>query len=163
MYAIILTDTKEANLLMEMKPIPVLVKLVSFAHGENEAPIRMMCRGRLKKTSEGYMLRYQETQTDDETGQSMTQDVILSLQPDRVTMTRLGAFGTTMVFVRERRFEGAYHTPYGDLGLALYATQVNCDLQPDRGHVHLEYQLDMQGSYAAVQTIDIEYSAEVCS
>lgn len=142
---------------------PVLVTLVSGSHSGDSEPeelIRLRCQGELKETSTGYLLRYQEVQTDEETGKTVSQDVILSLQPDRVTMNRLGAFGTTMVFVKDRRFEGAYHTPYGDLGLALFATQVSCRLGPDSGSVHLEYQLDMQGNYAAVQTIDVTYTAE---
>ena len=148
---------------MEKKTRPVLVTLVSSAHTEGAEPeetIRLRCQGELRETANGYMLRYQEVQTDDETGKTVSQDVILGLQPGRVTMTRLGAFGTTMVFVKDRRFEGAYHTPYGDLGLALFATQVVCKTGPDAGTVHLEYQLDMQGSYAAVQTIDVSYVAE---
>ena len=142
---------------------PVLVTLVSGSHSGDSEPeelIRLRCQGELKETSTGYLLRYQEVQTDEETGKTVSQDVILSLQPDRVTMNRLGAFGTTMVFVKDRRFEGAYHTPYGDLGLALFATQVSCRLGPDSGSVHLEYQLDMQGNYAAVHTIDVTYTAE---
>lgn len=148
---------------MEQKIRPVLVTLMSSAHtggNEEDAPIRLRCRGHLRETAGGYMLRYQEVQTDDDSGQSVTQDVILGLQKDRVTMTRLGSFGTTMVFVKDHRFEGAYHTPYGDLGLALYPTQVVCQAGPESGFVHLEYQLDMQGSYAAVQTIDVTYTAE---
>ncbi|MGN0793075.1 MAG: DUF1934 domain-containing protein [Aristaeellaceae bacterium] len=148
---------------MEKKAKPVLVTLVSASHtddSEMEELIRLRCQGELKESANGYLLRYQEVQTDEETGTTISQDVILSLQPDRVTMTRLGDFGTTMVFVKDRRFEGAYHTPYGDLALALFATQVTCHPGPDSGSVHLEYQLDMQGHYAAVQTIDVTYTAE---
>lgn len=148
---------------MENNVKPVWVTLISSSRtddAEQEQPIRMRCQGQLRETSGGFMLRYQEIQTDDATGQSQTQDVILSLQPGRVTMNRLGPFGTTMVFVKDRRFEGAYRTPYGDLELALFATQVTCQAGPESGYVHLEYQLDMQGSYAAVQTIDVTYTTE---
>ena len=116
---------------METKMIPVIVTLQSYARGERgekEQPIKLMCRGKMRPTSDGCMLRYQEVQQDD-TGETLAQDVILNVQntPEpRVTMTRLGDYGTTMVFVKDRRFEGAYHTPYGDLGLALYAMQVQC-------------------------------------
>ena len=150
---------------MDMKPIPVLVTLSSYAkgeHGEKEQPIKLMCHGKLKLTADGCMLKYQEIQQDD-TGATNAQDVILNIQPKdgpRVTMTRLGDYGTTMVFVKDRRFEGAYHTPYGDLGLALYAMQVQCKVAEDHGSVHLEYQLDMQGSYSAVQCIDVSFCAE---
>ncbi len=150
---------------MEKKPTPVIVTLSSYARGENgekEQPIRLMCRGRMRPTADGCMLRYQEVQQDD-TGATLSQDVILNIQqgPEpRVTMTRLGDYGTTMVFVKDRRFEGAYHTPYGDLGMALYAMQVQCKVAEDCGSIHLEYQLDMQGSYSAVQCIDVSFCAE---
>ncbi len=150
---------------MENKMIPVIVTLSSYAkgeHGEKEQPIRLMCHGKMKPTSDGCMLRYQEVQQDD-TGETLVQDVILNIQQGgepRVTMTRLGNYGATMVFVKDRRFEGAYHTPYGDLGLALYAMQVQCRVEEDSGHIHLEYQLDMQGSYSAVQCIDVSFCAE---
>ena len=150
---------------MENKHIPVLVTLSSYArgeHGEKEQPIKLMCHGKMKPTTDGCMLRYQEVQQDD-TGETQVQDVILNIQPGpvpRVTMTRLGDYGTTMVFVKDRRFEGAYHTPFGDLGLALFAMQVQCKVAEDNGHVHLEYQLDMQGSYSAVQCIDVSFCAE---
>lgn len=141
---------------------PVLVTLTSYARTatEEDQPMRLRCSGQLRTTATGCMLRYQEIQKDEESGQSISQDVILALQPDRVTMTRLGAYGTTMVFVKDRRFEGAYRTPFGELELALFATQVNVNMGPDSGSVHLEYQLDMQGSYAAVQVIDVTYTAE---
>lgn len=150
---------------MEKQIIPVIVTLSSYTrgeHGEKEASIRLMCHGKLRPTADGCMLRYEEIQQDDG-GETVTQDVILHIQqiPEpRVTMTRLGDFGTTMVFVKDRRFEGAYHTPYGDLGLALYAMQVQIKLAEDCGSVHLEYQLDIQGGYPAVQGIDISYCAE---
>ncbi len=148
---------------MEKKPTPVRVTLVSWAkpeHGEPEAPIRMMCHGKLRQTPSGYMLRYQEVHHDNDTNETATQEVMLSLQNDRVTMTRLGDYGTTMVFVKDTRFEGAYHTPFGDLGMALFTTQVQCKLTPEQGSVHLEYQLDMQGNYTAVQNIDVAYQVE---
>ncbi len=150
---------------MENKPIPVIVTLNSYARGENgekEQPVRLMCHGRLRPTSEGCMLRYQEVQQDD-SGETNIQDVILNIQTGempRVTMTRMGDYGTTMVFVKDRRFEGAYHTPYGDLNLALYAMQVQCRVAEDCGSIHLEYQLDMQGSYSAVQCISVSWCAE---
>ena len=151
---------------MDTKMTPVIVTLSSYARGEKgekETPIKLMCHGKLRATTEGCMLRYQEVQQEDANSAPMVQDVILNVQAGstpRVTMNRLGDYGTTMVFVKDRRFEGAYHTPYGDLALALYAMQVQCKVEADHGSIHLEYQLDMQGSYSAVQCIDVSWCAE---
>lgn len=127
--------------------------------GEMEEPIKLMTKGELVPTPGGYILRYQESQTDEGDGTVLTQEIILMMQPGRVSMTRLGDFGTTMVFVKDRRFEGVYHTPYGDMDMALFATQVNVNLGPDHGSVFLEYQLDMQGGFVSMHTMRLEYVA----
>ncbi len=127
--------------------------------GESEEPIRLMTTGELKKTPSGYILRYQESQTDESDGTVMTQDIVLMMQPGRVSMNRLGDFGTSMVFVKDRRFEGVYRTPYGDMDMALFATRVDMNLGEDKGSVQLEYQLDFAGGFASMHTMQLEYVA----
>lgn len=142
--------------------LPVLLTLSSrsqSAPGEEDAPIQLITTGQLTLSGGTYTLRYQESQPEDEGGQVATQNITLQMQPGRVVMTRDGDFGTSMVFVKGRRFEGAYHTPYGDLAMAVYATRVSCRLGTERGSVHLQYQLDMQGSFAAMHDLTLEYVA----
>lgn len=148
---------------MESDLIPVRLTLESSSRDDDGAvdtPIRIMTTGKLKPTSTGYMLRYVESATDEGTGEIMSSPVTLTLQPDRVVMNRAGEFGSTMVFVKDTRFQGLYHTPYGDMGLALYTTHVYCKAAKDKGTVRLEYQIDMNGRYAATQTIALDYVAE---
>ena len=149
---------------MDATLIPVRLTLQSSSRddsGEVDAPVRIMTTGQLKETPSGYLLRYVESATDEGTGEVTSSQVTLSLQPNRVVMNRAGEFGTTMVFVKDKRFEGLYHTPYGDMGLALYTTHVYCKATPTKGTVRLEYQIDMHGHYASTQTIALDYVAEV--
>lgn len=147
---------------MKDKGRRVLVTLLGAAkneQGESDEPIRLMTTGELKPTPNGYILRYQESQTDDSDGSVMTQDIVLMMQPGRVSMNRLGEYGTSMVFVKDRRFEGVYHTPYGDMDMALFATRVDVNLDAEHGSVHLEYQLDFAGGFASMHTMQLEYAA----
>ena len=147
---------------MEQTPIPVLLSLSGSAQtgdGAEDGPIQIMTTGLMTLSEDSYVLRYQESQPDDDGKTVTTQDVILELSPGRVTMTRLGEYGTSMVFVKDQRFEGVYHTPYGDLDMAVYATRVSCRLAPERGSVHLQYQLDLQGAFAAMHELHLEYVA----
>lgn len=147
---------------MDDRKIPVTVALSSSSRGESgveEPMMQLICRGEIREMAKGLMLRYEETQQDEETGETMTSMVYLTLQEDRVTMTRPGAYSTAMVFVKDTRFEGAYHTPFGDLKMAFYTTGLFCQCDLNSGHVHLEYQLDMQGNYAVMQIIDVKYFA----
>ena len=148
---------------MDAVLIPVRLTLESSSRddvGAADTPIRIMTNGKLKPTSTGFMLRYVESATDEGTGEVMSSPVTLTLQPDRVVMNRAGEFGSTMVFVKDTRFQGLYHTPYGDMGLALYTTHVYCKAAKDKGTVRLEYQIDMNGHYASTQTIALDYVAE---
>lgn len=141
--------------------IPVVLTLIGrsqTAPDDPGDPIRLMTTGQLTPAGEGYILQYKETQPDDKDAHN-AQDVVLQMEPGRVVMTRLGDYGTSMAFVKGKRFEGVYHTPYGDLDMAVYATKVRCALSPQRGHVHLEYQLDMQGAFAAMNELRLEYVA----
>lgn len=143
--------------------IPVRLTLVSTAkddRGEADQPIRVMTTGKLRKTPSGFMLRYEESSSEEGSGVVTISPVILNIQPGRVVMTRKGEFGTTMVFVKDTRFEGIYHTPYGDMGLAIFTTQVYSKLSEEKGSLRLEYQIDMNGGYAATQTINLDYTAE---
>ena len=82
---------------------PVLINLVSTIRdeeGEQEAPMQLFCRGELKKTASGYLIRYQESMPTEDDSEMVTSDVILSLSEHRVTMSRPGEYGTTMVFVK---------------------------------------------------------------
>ena len=126
---------------------------------EEMDPVRVMTTGTLSVSGDVYTLTYQETQQDEGDGSVMTQDIQLTLTPQRVEMTRFGDFGTSMVFMKDHRFEGQYHTPYGSLDMAVFATTVHCNLTPTHGRVHLQYQLDIQGGFAAMHELRMEYIA----
>lgn len=139
--------------------IPVLLKMTSIIEGQEiTEPMQLLCRGELRKTPSGYLLRYEESLPVDD-NDIQKNDVILSMSENRVSMSRPGEYGTTMIFVKEQRFEGEYHTPYGEMSMAIFPTHVYCNANETDGRVHLEYQLDLQGRYASMNTIDIEYHA----
>lgn len=142
------------NVLINM----VAVSRTDLNSREPEEPIRMLVPGRLSIENGIYTLRYQETPETEDGSVAPPQDIVLTLTPERVTMTREGAFSTTMIFVRGQRFEGAYHTPYGDLEMAVFATKVDCQLAPHAGSVNLQYTLDMQGAFAAMNTMELTYA-----
>lgn len=142
--------------------IPVLLSLATTTrtepgNPESDETFRLLVPGQLTVNGNVYTLRYQETQTDEDSHASVTQDITLILRPGHVTMMREGAFSTSMVFCKEQPFEGAYHTPYGDLAMSVYASTVACDLTPTEGHVHLQYQLNLQGAFGSMNDLTLHY------
>ena len=87
----------------------------------------------------------------------MKSDISLSLREGRIIMERKGDFSNTMVFVKGQRFEGVYHTPYGEMDMAVYTREAACRFGKSEGNIHLKYQLDIQGNYTSTNELHLEY------
>ena len=140
---------------------PVLINLLAIARYDHapDYPIQFMTKGKLRIGDEdSAVLEYTESQQDEETGEITTALVTLSMEKNRVTMTRHGDYSNIMVFVPEQRFEGVYQTPYGAMDMAVFSRRVRCDIGDRKGSVHLKYQLDIQGAYASSNELHLEYT-----
>lgn len=97
------------------------------------------------------MIRYEETLDES----LPAQQVVMTINEEGATMSRGGEYATDMVFRMGCRYEGSYHTPYGDMELAVYCTRLRYDLGEDGGEVQLSYQLDLNGSFAAMHDLEM--------
>ena len=96
----------------------------------------------------------------EQTGEITSSDILLSLSDDKVTMQRNGDFSNTMVFSSGKRFEGIYHTPYGEMDMAVFTKEAACRIGNRDGSLHLHYQLQIQGNYASTNELHLEYHAD---
>ena len=143
------------------KEKPVLINLLAIARYEHapDYPIQFMTKWILRMgNGDEAVLEYTESSQDEETGEISTAQVSLSLEKDRVTMTRQGECSNTMVFVPDHRFEGVYQTPFGSMDMAVYARGVRCEIGEKKGSVHLKYQINLQGAYASTNELHLEYT-----
>ncbi len=148
---------------MKNRETTVYLNLTSRAtyNGGMEYPVQYITSGVLKKLEKDhYVIRYVESQPDEDTGEIENSDIELDLSRNRVIMTRSGDFSSMMVFARDQRFEGQYRTPYGDMSMAVFTNTLRCDLNETRGDVHLEYQLHLQGSYASTNELHLAYQTD---
>ncbi len=145
---------------MKSKGTSVFINLTALAsyHGSIDDPVQFITTGILTRPEkEHYIIRYRESQPDEETGEMMDSDIELDLRKNRVIMTRTGDFASTMVFSRDQRFEGKYRTPYGDMDMAVFTHQLNCALGDRQGTMHLKYQLNIQGNYTSTNELHLVY------
>ena len=108
---------------MENQQTPVFINLLAIARYDQmpDYPIQFMTTGKLYYKNPGEaLLQYVESQEDEETGEITRADISLSLSDGKVTMQRSGDFSNTMVFSSGKRFEGTYHTPYGEMDMAVF-------------------------------------------
>ena len=118
--------------------------------------MRLTTFGTLSGTPKQWKLRYTERQADS----NEKHDITMTMGEGVVTMARKGAFGSDLVFQQGHRYEGSYRTPYGDLAMGIFPTQVAYKVGEDgAGEVNLRYQLDIQGRYTSVHKLDIAFEA----
>ena len=148
---------------MESKQTPVFINLLAIARHDQmpEYPIQFMTTGKLYYKNAGEaLLQYVESQEDEETGEITRSDISLSFSEGKVTMQRSGDFSNTMVFSSGKRFEGTYHTPYGEMDMAVFTREAACRIGNREGSLHLKYQLQIQGNYASTNELHLEYRAD---
>ena len=141
---------------------PVFINLLAIARYDQmpDYPIQFMTVGNLSYTNKDEArLEYAESQQDEETGEILTSDISLSLRNGKITMERKGDFSNTMVFAKGQRFEGVYHTPYGEMDMAVFTKEAACKFGKTEGNIHLKYQLNIQGNYTSTNELHLEYKA----
>ncbi len=142
---------------------PVFINLLAIARYDHmpDYPIQFMTVGKLSYSNpDEALLQYVESQQDEETGEITKSDISLSLHDGKITMERKGEFANTMVFAKGQRFEGVYHTPYGEMDMAVFTKEAACRFGRSEGNIHLKYQLNIQGNYASTNELHLEYKAE---
>ena len=139
--------------------IPVVISIRSNAHRDEvseDETMTMLTAGELELEDEKAVIRYEE-QIDESVP---AQQVTVTIENECATMSRAGAYETQMVFRMGCRYEGVYHTPYGDMELATYCTRLGYDLGDDGGAVELSYQLDLNGKFAAMHDLELRLMAQ---
>ncbi len=142
---------------------PIFINLLAIARYDHmpDYPIQFMTVGNLEYTGpEEVLLRYAESQQDEETGEITKSDISLSLRDGKITMERSGEFSSTMVFAKGQRFEGVNRTPYGEMDMAVFTKEAECRFGSSEGNMHLKYQLNIQGNYASTNELHLEYRTE---
>jgi uncharacterized beta-barrel protein YwiB (DUF1934 family) len=137
-----------------MTAIPVLISLKSNAHrdeGTEDESMSMLTSGKLEVDDTSAIIRYEESIDES----LPPQPVEIRVEGETVTMNRGGSYSTQMVFRLGCRYEGQYHTPYGDMDLALFCTRLGYDLGDDGGALELSYQLDINGKFAAMHDMEL--------
>lgn len=149
--------------IMNQDHTPVLINLLATARYDRmpEVPIQFITVGKLfYHGPEDAQIQYVESQQDEETGEIMNSDISLTFSKDKITIQREGDFSNTMVFSNGKRFEGVYHTPYGEMDMAVYTREAACRIGSGDGSVHLKYQLSIQGNYTSTNELHLEYKTD---
>lgn len=103
--------------------------------------IELVTAGKLEdRGPEGITLSYQESPVTGLEGTLTT----IQVEPRRVTLLRVGAYNSQMVFEEGRRHMSMYDTPYGALSVGIHTRKMRSSLSGRGGDVTIYYALEIE-------------------
>ena len=124
----------------------------SFQAQEDDT-IELVTEGCLEPDGdEGYTLTYQESQLTGLEGTLTT----FQIEPDRVTLLRVGEVNSQMVFQEGRRHLSMYNTPYGAMAIGVNTRHLLADLNDQGGDIEIDYAIEIDHAIAGRNVFQIQ-------
>ena len=133
------------------KNVIISIKGVQRLEDADPDTMELVTEGRLEQDGNSYTLSYQESELTGLEGTLTT----FQVEPDRVTLLRVGEFNSQMVFQEGRRHLAMYNTPYGSM----------TDLTECGGDIEIDYAIEIDHTVAGrnVFQINVREAGETAS
>ena len=143
------------------KDVIISIKGTQKYDGGEPGAVELVTAGRLAQDEAGYTLSYQESELTGLEGTLTT----FQVEPDRVTLLRVGEFNSQMVFQEGRRHLAMYNTPYGSMTIGVNTRHLHADLTERGGDIEIDYAIEIDHTVAGrnVFQIKIKEAAPGCS
>ena len=106
--------------------------------------IDLITAGRLYRRGGKYYISYEESEL---TGMEGTRTTI-KLEEEQVTMTRTGTHPAQMLFAKNRRHVGLYHTEVGSLTVSTHTSELVNNIGEEGGNLAIDYTVEIDSSLA---------------
>lgn len=113
----------------------------------NSAPevIELVTAGKLSKSEDNSItLSYQESEVTGLEGTLTT----IQVEPERITLMRVGAVNSQMVFEEGRKHLSLYDTPYGALSVGINTRKMRAQLDETGGDITVHYAIEIEHNQA---------------
>ncbi len=124
----------------------------SYVDQEPEV-IELVTEGVLEQTSDGWDLRYEESDLTGLEGVTTS----FRVEPQKITLTRSGRLNSQMVFQEGVFHDSLYQVEFGALMITVCASQVKADLNLEGGTIDLVYGIEIEQNAAG----EIDYHLEI--
>ena len=132
----------------------VVISIKGMQRYEDAPPdtIELVTEGRLARDGSGsYTLSYQESELTGLEGTLTT----FQIEPERITLMRVGEFNSQMVFQEGRRHMSMYNTPYGAMTIGVNTRHLLSELTDRGGEIEIDYAIEIDHSVAGRNTFQI--------
>ena len=129
-----------------------VIKIVSMQHTENgDNSGEMTVQGTLVCEADKSIIEYIEN--NEETGPEET--TITVFENNTVSIVRRGQFSSEMMVEKNARHHTFYSTPYGELTMGIYGSQVEWSKDDNGGVLKMKYSLDFNNGFVSENTMKI--------
>ena len=135
-----------------MKKVMISITSTQDVGGEVNS-VELMTEGEYSYSPEKSELIYQESSITGMEGTTTT----FTVEPDTVILTREGTVTSQMLFRRGEKHLFLYETPYGNATMGIYTRRLERDIEEGRGHVEIEYTLDVDNINIGVNQSIIDF------
>ena len=143
------------------KNVIISIKGVQRLEDADPDTMELVTEGRLEQDGNSYTLSYQESELTGLEGTLTT----FQVEPDRVTLLRVGEFNSQMVFQEGRRHLAMYNTPYGSMTIGVNTRHLHADLTERGGDIEIDYAIEIDHTVAGrnVFQINVREAGETAS
>lgn len=122
------------------KQVIISIKGEQSYPGQEQEVTELITAGMLADCGEdGFTLSYQESEVTGLEGTLTT----IQVEPQRVTLVRVGAVNSQMVFEEGRHHSSMYDTPYGALEIGIKTRRMRSNLGKSGGDILIDYGLEI--------------------
>ena len=141
----------------------VIISIQGLQHyaGMDSDNIELVTEGKLEDAEGALRLSYQESEL---TGMEGT-TTVFHVEPERVTLLRMGNVSSEMGFEEGRRHMSLYSTPYGSMEVGILARKLRSTLDQNGGKLEINYDIEINHTLAgqSLFRIDVRESSPVKS
>ena len=144
------------------KSVIISIKGTQTYEDAEPETIELVTEGRLMDCGdEGYTFSYQESELTGLEGTLTT----FQIEPERVTLLRVGEYTSQMVFQEGRRHMSMYNTPYGTMSIGVNTRHLTAQVGESGGDIEIDYAIEIDHTVAGrnVFQIKIKEAAPGCS
>lgn len=139
------------------KDVLVSVKGLQYSVGEtsDDSRVETISRGTYYVRNGSKFILYEEIQE----GMNEVTKNTIKIRPDVVDVNRKGPFSVHIVYEKGKKNFTNYHTPYGDLVIAIDTKKIGIIEEKEKMTVHVLYDMEVNYEHLATCELDIVVNA----
>lgn len=134
------------------KDVIISIRGTQEYSGTDPDTMELVTEGKLAVQDGALCLSYEESEL---TGMEGT-TTVFQVEPEKVTLLRLGSVQSEMVFEEGRRHMSLYSTPYGNMEIGVRARRLNSTLELTGGRLEIDYDIEINHMLAGQSLFRID-------